>query len=1040
MTNGQSSSRIAACASLLMLLAAVAGAQPVSALLVTNLAGLQDAVQSRQRTRVEVDLSAQVCAADLAANTVVLKDESATLACELDLHGQTIFPGERIRIAATNCEAVRRPGTIAIIEAPLVDLGGVHPVKQQTASVRLEAGAQPLKIFYFNGRNPAELSVKFSGPETSEQFLPAASLFHTPSGQTNHLPGLEYFCYDNTPETLDAIRNAEPTLVGVTPDVDIGLRSPAEYVAMQFRGLLAVPRAGKYAFTVRSDDGCELYLGNFSPEIKVLGSNAPPKAVAARAVVANGEWAVIEGRVIFSGQQKDGQELEIQTEDQVVRVRLIGAGKNAPPSVNTRIRATGVLRSVNSPGGKTISATLTVIGPKNFQSLQPADAKSVAATNRVFTAAAQVQQLSAAEAARQYPVRIRGVITCRFEWLAAVIQDDTRGVFFLLPNSLSGGLMAGDFVEIEGFTAAGDFAAIILAQSVRVLGRGVMPVPAPPSWSQLISGNLDAQYAELRGIITQVTNTTVTLLTENGKVNVQLLDLNPSTLLPLENSLVRLRGCLLAEWDAATHQIRVGEVKLRNTVVEISEPPMAAPFSAPGKTTSDLLLFDLHASGFQRVKISGVVVAVRDGTYYLMQDGKGLRFRPNHAGKISPGDLVEVVGIPDVGGPSPLLHEAIVRKTGVAALPPPLAWPWPPDAENLGKTRDAVRVTAETRLIGLHNSGGQWVLELQTGLRAYRAVLDSSENLAEKFPLNSRLQVTGVYAISSGERNTKLAAFQLLLNSPADLRLLERPSWWTLRRLLFIVAALLAVLTASVVWITQLRRKVEQRTVLLEREHARRERAERDHAVEMERSRIARDLHDDLGASLTEIRVLASTGLRTAAPDEKSLPILNRISEKVRTLVSALDVIVWAVNPEANSLQSLADYLSTYAEDFLERAGITCRFKIPMEMPEMKVDGRVRHDLFLAVKETLNNIVRHAQATEVELHLRVENKMLAMDIVDNGCGFDLNAASEQGHGLQNIPQRLARLGGSGEINSAPGHGTTVRMRLLLPKLKPDETP
>jgi len=303
--------------------------------------------------------------------------------------------------------------------------------------------------------------------------------------------------------------------------------------------------------------------------------------------------------------------------------------------------------------------------------------------------------------------------------------------------------------------------------------------------------------------------------------------------------------------------------------------------------------------------------------------------------------------------------------------------------------------------------------------------------------VGSLLKITGVYAILPGERQNKLGAFELVLNSPADIRLLEHPPWWSLQRLLLAIGALAAVLLGAAIWIRQLRRKVEERTVLLEREHARRERAERERAVEIERSRIARDLHDDLGSSLTEIRVMASTGLRTTAADEKSSPIFTAIAGKTRQLVSALDVIVWAVNPEANSLQSLADYLSTYAADYLEHAGIVCRFKIPMEMPELKIDGRVRHDLFLVVKESLHNIVRHSQAKEVEFHLRVENQMLELDIADDGCGFDLTAASEAGYGLKNIPQRLARLGGSGELISAPGKGTTVRLRLLLAKPKPE---
>jgi signal transduction histidine kinase len=91
--------------------------------------------------------------------------------------------------------------------------------------------------------------------------------------------------------------------------------------------------------------------------------------------------------------------------------------------------------------------------------------------------------------------------------------------------------------------------------------------------------------------------------------------------------------------------------------------------------------------------------------------------------------------------------------------------------------------------------------------------------------------------------------------------------------------------------------------------------------------------------------------------------------------------------------------------------------------------------LFLALKETLHNIVQHSHATEVELHLRAANQLLEIEIIDNGCGFDLDAATDAGHGLKNLPDRLARLGGSGELKSQPGRGTTVSLRLHIASAK-----
>jgi signal transduction histidine kinase len=252
-----------------------------------------------------------------------------------------------------------------------------------------------------------------------------------------------------------------------------------------------------------------------------------------------------------------------------------------------------------------------------------------------------------------------------------------------------------------------------------------------------------------------------------------------------------------------------------------------------------------------------------------------------------------------------------------------------------------------------------------------------------------------------------------------------------LQRLLIIVGILLVVLMFTAGWITQLRRLVEQRTAQLQREIRERERVERQHALEAERSRIARDLHDDLGSSLTEIGVLASTGQRPHGDENNYSKLFRAIASRARGLIAALDVIVWAVDPEDNSLQSLADYLSGFASEYLSHSGVACRFKVPVTFPAVTLGGQVRHELLMAVKESLNNIVRHANATEVEVHITVVDDTLEIVLADDGVGFE-NTAGRDGHGLKNLAARLQKLGGSCLVESRPGAGTTVSIRLPLP--------
>jgi signal transduction histidine kinase len=248
---------------------------------------------------------------------------------------------------------------------------------------------------------------------------------------------------------------------------------------------------------------------------------------------------------------------------------------------------------------------------------------------------------------------------------------------------------------------------------------------------------------------------------------------------------------------------------------------------------------------------------------------------------------------------------------------------------------------------------------------------------------------------------------------------------------LIVVGALLVVLMFTAIWITQLRRLVEQRTSQLQREIRERERVERIHALEAERSRIAQDLHDDLGASLTEIGVLASKGQRLFAIQESVAALFHAISGKTRGLVTALDGIVWAINPENNSLQAGTDYLSDFASEYLSHSRITCRFDVPVALPPTALEGQLRHSLLLAVKESLNNIVRHARATEVDFRIAVADDGFEIVISDNGKGFEKNSVG-RGNGLRNLPLRLSKLGGRYEVESVVGKGTTVRIRLCIP--------
>ena len=206
-------------------------------------------------------------------------------------------------------------------------------------------------------------------------------------------------------------------------------------------------------------------------------------------------------------------------------------------------------------------------------------------------------------------------------------------------------------------------------------------------------------------------------------------------------------------------------------------------------------------------------------------------------------------------------------------------------------------------------------------------------------------------------------------------------------------------------------------------------RLEQQHAVETERARIAKDIHDDLGASLTQITLLSDRAEMEVAGELRANA--RKISVTAREMAQSLDEIVWAVNPQHDTLEGLVEYFSQTADDFLEDTSIRSRLKSPPNLPPHAIPAELRHQLFLAFKEALNNTVKHADASEIEIEFVVEPGQFQVLVADNGAGFDPAALPRGGNGLQNMRKRLESFGGKFDLQTAPGQGTKIKMTIPL---------
>ena len=204
---------------------------------------------------------------------------------------------------------------------------------------------------------------------------------------------------------------------------------------------------------------------------------------------------------------------------------------------------------------------------------------------------------------------------------------------------------------------------------------------------------------------------------------------------------------------------------------------------------------------------------------------------------------------------------------------------------------------------------------------------------------------------------------------------------------------------------------------------------ERARELERERARIAQDLHDDLGASLSRISLLSDMARVGQDSHSQTGVHVDKISHLAGQTLRALDEIVWAVRPGSDSLQSLVEYIAHFAGELFKGSGVRCRLDLPDTLPARSLPPEMRHNIFLIAKEALTNTMKHASASEVTVQVKTDANSLEILIGDDGNGFDPSNSQSirEGNGLGNMRLRAEAVGGNLEMKSAPGKGTTVRL-------------
>jgi len=801
-----------------------------------------------------------------------------------------------------------------------------------------------------------------------------------------------------------------------------------------------------------------------------LASPADPERILLEQPLVPGEdlkWVEAEGEISYRHSPDNEIVFDLQQKSLNMRVFLLCPEKaQALPPPGAMVSVRGICQGAFNEQGQWVAANLWTVGWKSVSVLDPQKpAQSVTAHqiqtkpappgSTPLTNIAQIRRLTPDQIQSHPRVKVRGVIT---GLLGGFIQDDTAGieVDFTQPERRKLTTL-GAYIEVDGSAEQGDFGTpMILAEHVVVLGRGKLPEPQKLSLSQLMNGRIDGQWVEVEGVVHSTDGSHLSIVCDGGELMASLGEAVNGEVNGLVDAEIRARGVGIVAMD---DQGRIQGMHLlipSLEQVDIVEPP-ADPAKLPVRTIGSLLRLSEPQESFHRVKVEGVVTLQQNHKIFI-QDSTGStmaitrqdvvlnarfgrsrwlywRTQPIEAAataetNLPPGERVQVIGFPEAHRYSPVLTEASITRLGV--LQPLNPVEVTPDGLQEGGL-DSTLVTLEGVLRSENTVGSNTILTLEWQDRTLQVFVPGQGNPVSKIAVGSRLRVTGVCQLDPSpytELGLGVEVVRVQTRSSLDLEVLASPSWWTVRHTMTLMGGMAFVILAALIWIKELRRQVGERSRQLSAEIQLREQTERHHTLEQERSRIAKDLHDDLGANLTQI-VFLSERVEVARHDgQETTPWFNLIPATARRTIQSLDEIVWAINPRHDSLESLANYLSQFAQEHLALARVRCVLDVPTVLPSVPLSAEVRHNLLLTTREALQNAVTHARATEVQLTLKLNEDGLMIAIADNGKGFDPHSVPPESNGLQNMQRRMEEIDGRLEINSRPGQGTTVFLKLL----------
>ena len=660
-------------------------------------------------------------------------------------------------------------------------------------------------------------------------------------------------------------------------------------------------------------------------------------------------------------------------------------------------------------------------------------------------------------------VTVRGVVTWR-GGSGLIIQDESGGIWIDTPPAASrpvvlqcdpdvlARLAPGQEAEVAGWTNRGGYSPNIFPETIQILGEKPEPVPRPIDNERFFSGVDDCVRVTVQGLVQGVRDGGDDWLLITANHSNRFTVVVPKKIMPqapehLVDADVRIVGVAAMQFNTRGERQSSRLLVKRSEDITVERRSTGAPFESPEVPLHAIAQYSPDPTDGHRIRTQGMVTFAEPAKFlYIQQGTMGVRVETASSERFVPGDRVEVAGFVDGQRDVAGIVEAVVRRIESDRPLQPIRIT--PD-EIVAINRHAsyhgavaapgdykgCLVTFPARVVDVQAAGTAGAVLLQSGSTSVVAVAqpDTFQTLRRLEP-GSEVVATGIVredatdmdAVGRVSAAKPFGQLQLLLRSAADMRLIRAPSWWKPHRLVAALATVAAVASITTGWVVLLRRQVARQLALLETK------LQAEAAAE-ERQRIACEFHDTLEQGLAGLSLRLDVAAHGAG-DERMRNVLRQQRQLLAGLQSEARGFLWDLRDPVHVEGSLRESIAAQLRHLEPLTSVPLVFEADRPSPD--VAPATQYQLVRIVREAVTNAIRHAHAHRIEVGLRQDfqghgHGSVCLTVADDGAGFDAEARSAvEGHyGLRGMRERARRIGADIAVQTAPGHGTQVVVRL-----------